>query len=81
MISDSTPALDARILAMRQMQTPGQRMTNSLEMSELIRSLEIGLLRSQHPEADEHELRYQLARKRYGPDLATRAFGRQEAAD
>ena len=81
MISDSTPALDARILSMRQMQTPGERLTNSLEMSELIRSLELGLLRSQHPGAGEDELRYWLALQRYGPDLATRAFGRQEAAD
>ena len=80
MISDTTPAMEQMVLALRRKQTPGQRMSNALEMCELVRSLELGMLRNQHPEAGERELRYLLAVKRYGRPLANRAFGVQVTA-
>lgn len=75
MISDTTPEVEELVLRLRRAQTPGQRMTNALEMCELVRSLETGLLRKQHPEASEDEIRFLLAEKRYGRDVARRVFG------
>lgn len=79
MISDTTPEVEALVLALRRKQTPGQRMTNSFEMSELVRSMEVGLLRRQHPGAGEQELRYLLTVKRYGREMAGRMFGAKAA--
>ena len=75
MISDTTPEMEAMVLALRRKQTPGQRISNALEMCELVRSLEIGVLRLRHPGAGESELRYLLAEKRYGRAVAETAFG------
>jgi hypothetical protein len=75
MISDTTPEVEAMMLALRRRQTPGQRISNALAMSELVRSVEIGVLRNQHPGASEVELRYLLTVKRYGQETARRAFG------
>ncbi len=77
MISDTSPEIERMVLELRRAQTPGQRISNALEMSELVRSLELGLLRAEDPEAGEEELRYRLAVKRYGRELADRAFGRK----
>lgn len=69
MISDTTTEMDWMVLALRRKQTPGQRMPNALGMSELVRSLELGMPRNPHPDADERELRYSLSVKRYGRAL------------
>ena len=66
MISDTTPEVERMVLALRRQQTPGQRISSALAMSELVRSVEIGLLRTQHPRASEEELRYLLAVKAFG---------------
>ncbi len=79
MISDTTPEVAALVLKLRREQTDGQRMSHSFEMSELVRSLELGVLRDQYPAANEEEILYRLALKRYGADLADRAFGRLAA--
>lgn len=60
----------------RRVQTPGQRISSALEISELVRSLELGVFRVEDPEASEEELRYRLAVKRYGRELTNRAVGR-----
>ena len=75
-VSDTSPEVERMMLELRRAQTPGQRISNALEMSELVRSLELGVLRAEDPEAGEEELRYRLAVKRYGRELADRAFGR-----
>lgn len=75
MISDTTPEIEAMMLAMRRAQTPGQRMESGFRMTEFVQSLEIGVLRKRHPEATGDEFLYLLARKRYGVDLAEKAFG------
>jgi len=75
MISDTTPEIQAMMLRMRRAQTPGQRMESGFRMTELAQSFEIGVLRKRHPEATEEEFRYLLARKRYGAELAEKAFG------
>lgn len=75
MISDTTPEMEAMVLALRRKQTPGQRMESGFRMTELAQSFEIGILRKQHPEATEEEFRYLLARKRYGVELAEKVYG------
>lgn len=80
MLSDTTTEMERMVLALRRKQTPGQRMSNALEMCELVRSLELGMLRNQYPNADEREVRYMLAVKRYGRALADKAFGVQVRA-
>ena len=79
MISDTTPEVEALILQLRRRQTPGQRITNALEMGELLRSLEIGVLRARHPGASEGRLLFLLAEKRFGLDVAEGAFGARTA--
>lgn len=75
MNSDTTPEAEALVLRLRRKQTPGQRITSALEMTALLGSLETGLLRKRHPDADAERLRYLLAEKRYGPDVARKMFG------
>ena len=74
-ISDTTPEVEALVLELRRKQTPGQRMTSGFEMSEFVRSLELGVLRKQNPDSDEADLRYLLTVKRYGREMARKAFG------
>jgi hypothetical protein len=75
MITDTAPEVEALVLALRRRQSPGQRITNALEMGELVRSLEMGLLRARHPGASEARLLFLLAEKRHGRALAECAFG------
>jgi len=75
MISDTTPEIERMVLELRRKQSSGQRLSNALEMSEFMRSLEIGVLRADNPGRSEVEILYLLAVKRYGRELATRAFG------
>ena len=75
MISDTTPEIEAMMLAMRRAQSAGQRMESGFRMTELAQSFEIGVLRKRHPDATDEEFRYLLAKKRYGVDLAEKAFG------
>ena len=75
MISDTTPEVEALMLAMRRAQSPGQRMESGFRMTELAQSFEIGMLRKRNPGATEEEFRYLLAKKRYGVELADKAFG------
>ena len=75
MISDTTPEMEQLLLAMRRKQTSGQRMSNALELCELVRSLEIGVLRIKSPGVDEIALRFNLAEKRHGLTIARQMFG------
>jgi hypothetical protein len=63
------------MLAMRRAQTPGERMESGFRMTEFVQSLEIGVMRQRNPGVAEEELRYLLARKRYGVELAEKVFG------
>jgi hypothetical protein len=75
MISDTTPEVAALMLAMRRAQTPAKRMESGFRMTELAQSFEIGVLRNRYPDATEEEFRYLLAKKRYGVELADKAYG------
>jgi hypothetical protein len=75
MISDTTPEMERMVLELRRAQTPGERISNAMQMSELVRSVEMGVLREQHPGASPEELCYFLTVKRYGRELARKAFG------
>ena len=44
--SDTSPEVEKLMLELRRAQTPVQRISNALEMSELVRSLELGVLRA-----------------------------------
>ena len=57
MLTDTTPEMGALLLELRRKQTLGQRISSCLKMSGLLRSFELGVLRRQHPEAGEDELR------------------------
>ncbi|MBY0507616.1 MAG: hypothetical protein K2X03_27125 [Bryobacteraceae bacterium] len=78
MLSDTTPEADALMLQLRRQQTVGERLSASLAMSELVRSLQMGVLRAEHPQASEDEIKYLLAVQRLGQDLADRVFGPRE---
>ena len=75
MISDTTPEVEALMLALRRAQSPAERMESGFRMTELAQAFEIGMLRKRHPEATEEEFRYLLAKKRYGVELADKVFG------
>lgn len=45
----------------------------------MVRSFEVGVLKSQYPEAREDEIRFRLCEKRYGLELARKVFGRETA--
>ena len=65
MLIDTTPEMDASVLEFRRKQTPGQRISSCLKMSEFLRLLEFRVLRRQHLEAGEDESRHPLCVKRY----------------
>ena len=67
--------MEALMLQMRRAQSPAKRMESGFRMTELVQSFEIGMLRRQNPQATEEEFRYLLTKKRYGAELADKAFG------
>lgn len=80
MISDTSPEIERIVLELRRRQSPGERLSNAFELTELVRSFELGVLRARHPEAGPEELIYLLGVKRYGPDLARRICGLRAAS-
>ena len=65
MISDTTPEVEAMMLALRRAMTPDKRLDLVFDITSLGQSFEIGMLRYQNPGAQWSTIRRLLARKRY----------------
>ena len=55
--------------------TQGERVTRVFELCDFQRSLQVASVRAMYPQADEEELRWRLAARVYGRELAIQMFG------
>lgn len=63
----------ARLAAM----TPAERVRLGVTLWEAAWSLQRAAVLRENPEADEAEVRYQIALRRFGPEVAGAVFGRR----
>jgi hypothetical protein len=70
-MSDTRPEAQALLDEIRRRQTPRERLTPMLELSEALRLQALARLRAQDPNASELELVRRLVRERYGIELPT----------
>lgn len=62
-------------------ESPTRKMEMLAQLNQLARMLALTGLRSQHPEADEAELRFKLAELVLGEDLARKVYGERVRAE
>lgn len=58
--------------------TPAERVAIGVALWNAGDSMQRAALRRLYPQADEDEILFRLAVTRYGPELASKAYGRQE---
>jgi hypothetical protein len=80
MISETSPEIERIVLELRRRQSPGERLVATFELMNFVRTLELGVLRTNNPDASEEDLLFRLAEKRYGQELARRVFNRRVMA-
>ena len=71
---DTSEPAQARYFELLRAQTPLARITTAVGLSSAVRQLAEAAIRSETPNASPSVVRAQLARRLYGPDIATRLF-------
>lgn len=76
---DTTPDAERRRLAAAWSAPAWRKLWMAAEMSQTTKELTLAGLRRRHPEADEEEIRFQLALLLFDPEIAVRLCGREAA--
>lgn len=73
-LSDTDPAaMEAQLAALRKL-TPGDKFALVLGMIEMLHDATARQIRAEHPEFDERDVLREIATRRYGRELAERAY-------
>jgi hypothetical protein len=73
-LSDTSPEIEALLLARWRAMSPATRLRVVFELSEADDALAMAGIRRRHPSAGEREIRMRLVALKYGRDLALDAF-------
>jgi hypothetical protein len=74
-LSDTSPAADARYHQLLCALPPERRLEIAMGLSQTVREMALAGLRLRHPQADEHELNVRLTVRLYGRAAGVRLFG------
>ena len=72
---DTPPAVAEILIAGYQRMTPAERLARACDLSLAVRQLALARLRTEHPNASEHELRLRVAALTLDAETMRRAFG------
>jgi hypothetical protein len=74
-IDDTHPTIARMILDGYRRMTPAEKLARCADLSLAVRQLAAARIRTEHPQADDHEVRLRVAALLYPPELMMRAFG------
>jgi hypothetical protein len=77
MLSDTSPAAEAVYFGRLAEMTPAERIAIGIDLWNIADSIQRAVLRRENPDADEEELTFRAAVRRFGEELARKAYGRQ----
>lgn len=79
-LSDTDPRIERMIIERQRQMSPARKLCLMNQLNQMARDLALSDIRRQHPHASDVDLRYYLAERNFGSELAEKVYGKPSDA-